>query len=67
MHRAYLRGQRRFPCLLVALGLLLVLVPGCGEEPIQKDESAGGVPKVLKDSNDRMEAFMKSQAAAKKK
>jgi len=67
MHRAFLRITGRFPCLLLALGLLIALVPGCGEEPIQKDESAGGIPKVLKNSNDQMENFIKSKNAAAKK
>jgi hypothetical protein len=66
MHRESRPSQRRLLGLLAAFGLLLAAVPGCGDEPIKKDESVG-IPKVLKDSNDRMQNFMKSQAAAKKK
>jgi hypothetical protein len=51
--------------LAAASGVLLAVV-GCGDEPVKKDESAGGIPSVLKKSNDQMENFMKSKSAAKK-
>jgi hypothetical protein len=67
MHRASLRTRGRFPCVLASLGLLFTLVPGCGEEPIKTDPSAGGIPTTLKNSNDQMLKFMESKKAEKKK
>jgi hypothetical protein len=57
----------RSTCLLVVLGLLVAVTPGCGGDEAKQGEAAGGVPPALKKSNDNMENFMKSQSAAKKK
>jgi hypothetical protein len=65
MHRASLRTKGRFLCGLASLGLLIALVPGCGDEPIKTDQSAGGIPTALKNSNDQMLKFMESKKAAK--
>lgn len=67
MHHGSRPRRGRIPCLLVALGLLITTAPGCGDGAITKDESAGGIPTVLKKSNDQMENFIKSKTAAKKK
>jgi hypothetical protein len=67
MRQSFRRTVERSPLPLVVFGLLVAAISGCGDDAPKKDEANGGVPPVLKKSNENMQNFMNSQKAAKKK
>lgn len=53
--------------LVLFLGSLVVPLSGCGgSQPEMVGEGQAAIPATLKQSNDNMENFMKSQAGAKR-
>jgi len=55
----------RSACILAGFVIVAGAIPGCGDGT-SADQAPGGVPPVLKKSNDNMENFMKSKSAKSK-
>jgi hypothetical protein len=57
--------SQRALCILSIFGLLALMAPGCGDAAKQ-GEAAKEIPTNVKESNNKMENFMKTQKSAKK-